>query len=565
MPALSSLIATEPPEEATVACGSAPAVLHHSATPAIRELRPSLHQMEEAFGQPFSIIDTESGETVYAAGGSLPVDIDQRLALLDEVARRARPEIVEDEAPLCLLAIPLAGVVDYAQLVAVATFVTMPVAEEADIASAARVLGVDAGRALRWASDRRPHCPQILLRLAEATHERLAQRRTIARLSAEASEAVAHARDTYVELDLLHCMMRRLHVADSEAELWQETLRSLGEAIPAEALALVAASDGEPVDVMVHGHNPLTDGKLIELIRDLQPRKGHHALALNRRETSLATWRTPVVRELASVPVVNGDTIMAWLVAINHRGSADGLGEFGTVEVQLLESIASILSIHASNSRLFRSQAELFGSSVHALTSAIDAKDRYTSGHSDRVARLSVRLAEHMGMSQREINTLYVGGLLHDIGKIGIDDQVLNKPGRLTSDEFEHIKLHPQFGCQILKGISQLEKVLPIVMHHHEAWNGGGYPHNLKGSDTPLAARIVAVADAFDAMTSDRPYRPGMPLHKVDEIFLDGAGSQWDPDIIDAFFAVRDDFMQCVEGSAGTCSDLPLDPAAWIA
>lgn len=536
-----------------------------SATPPVRALRPCLQHLEEAFSQPFSIIDTASGETIYAAKGSLAIDIDARIPLLEAVADRGRPEIVEDEAPLCLLAIPLAGVTEHRSLAAVATFVTLRVDHEAEVASAARVFGVDAGRAFRWATTREVANPRMLLQLAEATHERLAQRRQLELLTTEAEESSAYARDTQVELSLIHRIVRRLHVAESEQELWRETLRSLAEAIPAEGFAFVATQDESHERVILQGSSPVDAADLSELVAELEMCVGRKPLVLNRRETGLATWRFPLIRELACVPVIHGDRVLAWIVAVNHRGSGgDRLDEFGSAELRILESTAAILGIHAGNSRMFRRQTELFASTVRALTSAIDAKDRYTCGHSDRVARLSVRLAQQLGLPVRDIDTLYLGGLLHDIGKIGIDDHVLNKPGQLTDDEFDHIKQHPEFGYQILQGVSQFQKILPIVLHHHEAWNGRGYPHGLAGEETPLMARIVAVADSFDAMTSDRPYRSGMPIEKVESIFRDGAGKQWDPAIIDAFFVVRDEFVKVAEGAEDQCQGVALDPAAWI-
>src|SRR5262249_40419732 len=156
----------------------------------------------------------------------------------------------------------------------------------------------------------------------------------------------------------------------------------------------------------------------------------------------------------------------------------------------------------------------------------------------------SVKLAEQMGCDSKQLETLYLSGLLHDIGKIGIDDQVLRKPGRLTSAEYEHIKLHAEIGYRILKDLKQLDQVLPAVRHHHEAWDGTGYPMALAGEEIPLYARIVAVADSFDAMSSDRPYRKGMPDEKLDSILQEGAGSQWDPRVIEAFFAARDEIRQ---------------------
>jgi putative nucleotidyltransferase with HDIG domain len=178
------------------------------------------------------------------------------------------------------------------------------------------------------------------------------------------------------------------------------------------------------------------------------------------------------------------------------------------------------------------------------MSSAIDAKDPYTRGHSDRVARVSVRLCQELGLDQDTIRTIYLAGLLHDVGKIGIDDNVLRKPGKLTDAEYEHIKSHVEIGYRILRGLKKMGHLLPIVLHHHESWDGKGYPYGLTGNNIPYLARIVAVADAFDAMSSDRPYRKGMPDEKLDAIFQAGAGKQWDPDVVAAFFRARDDIRK---------------------
>ncbi len=190
-------------------------------------------------------------------------------------------------------------------------------------------------------------------------------------------------------------------------------------------------------------------------------------------------------------------------------------------------------------------QAELFTGFLQALLSTVDAKDHYTAGHSHRVARIAACLARQMGLSSAQRDTLYLAGLLHDIGKIGIDDRVLNKPGRLTPEEFDQIKQHPQLGYDILQSVKQLECVLPAVLHHHEAWDGSGYPHGLEGNNIPQLARILAVADALDAMSSARPYRSQvLSNQKIDVILRQGAGRQWDPEVIDAFFAVSQEIRR---------------------
>ncbi len=174
------------------------------------------------------------------------------------------------------------------------------------------------------------------------------------------------------------------------------------------------------------------------------------------------------------------------------------------------------------------------------VAGTLDARDPYTAGHSKRVAEYSVLIAKECEWSGKEIDLLNKSALLHDIGKIGIRDNVLLKEGKLTDDEFEQIKLHPIIGADILNGVQLTKELLPIlpgIRHHHERIDGRGYPDQLKGEDIPLFGRLIAVADAFDAMTSDRPYRKGMPFEKAFSILKDGKGTQWDPEFVEAFFS----------------------------
>ncbi|HPP53856.1 MAG TPA: HD domain-containing protein, partial [Thermoguttaceae bacterium] len=137
-------------------------------------------------------------------------------------------------------------------------------------------------------------------------------------------------------------------------------------------------------------------------------------------------------------------------------------------------------------------------------------------------------------------------GLLHDIGKIGVEDSVLRKPEKLTPEEYEHIKQHVRIGHRILQDLKKLDNVLPIILYHHEAWDGSGYPDQLPREENPMGARIIAVADAFDAMSSDRPYRKGMPIEKIETILQAGAGRQWDPQVVEAFFQAKQDILEIV-------------------
>ncbi|HEY3331912.1 MAG TPA: HD domain-containing phosphohydrolase [Capsulimonadaceae bacterium] len=174
-------------------------------------------------------------------------------------------------------------------------------------------------------------------------------------------------------------------------------------------------------------------------------------------------------------------------------------------------------------------------SMLDALVTAVDNKDRYTRNHSEDVATLSLMIARELGMSADEQVIVGRAALVHDVGKIGVPDSILRKPGRLTEQEFERIKQHPQMGVMMVQSVPRLEATLDAVQMHHERWDGEGYPFGLKGEDTPLIARLMAVADAYSAMTTDRPYRQGMDHDKAMAIILDGAGTQWDPACVAAF------------------------------
>jgi len=174
---------------------------------------------------------------------------------------------------------------------------------------------------------------------------------------------------------------------------------------------------------------------------------------------------------------------------------------------------------------------------VMALSEALDARDRYTAGHSRRVMEYSVGIAKHLKLPEKDIDRLKISALLHDIGKIGISDAVLHKESRLSDKEFATIKKHPEIGANIIKAIGAFKDLVPIVYHHHERFDGMGYPQGIYGEQIPLFARIIAVADSFDAMTSTRPYRKAL---KIENALLEielNSGKQFDPSISNIFIA----------------------------
>ena len=176
-------------------------------------------------------------------------------------------------------------------------------------------------------------------------------------------------------------------------------------------------------------------------------------------------------------------------------------------------------------------------SMLDALVTAVDNKDRYTRKHSEDVMEYSLMIVRELGLGESEQHMVAVAALIHDVGKIGVPDAILRKPGRLTDQEFEAVKQHPMMGSVMVGAVPGLEDTLDAVLHHHERWDGGGYPFGLEGEKTPLAARLMAVADAFSAMTTDRPYRKGMDQQQALDILQDGSGTQWDPKCVSAFLA----------------------------
>lgn len=176
---------------------------------------------------------------------------------------------------------------------------------------------------------------------------------------------------------------------------------------------------------------------------------------------------------------------------------------------------------------------------LQSLTTIIDAKDPYTAGHSERVARIATLIAKQMGLSADQVGDVFLAGLLHDVGKIGIRDEVLQKPGKLTREEYEEVQQHPLIGDRIVASIKPFERLRAGVRHHHERYDGNGYPDRLAKEQIPLAARILCVADACDAMMAARRYRPARTPVEIDAVFTKEAGRQFDPLVVRAFMAIR--------------------------
>lgn len=206
--------------------------------------------------------------------------------------------------------------------------------------------------------------------------------------------------------------------------------------------------------------------------------------------------------------------------------------------MSLLRSIASAVSVAMENSKLYDEIKKVYIKTIEALAYAMEAKDIYTKGHSMRVSQYTALIVEYMGFSKEKVEQLRIAGILHDIGKIGISDSILLKSGKLTEEEYNAIKTHPEIAKKILMPIDLPNEILEAIAKHHERYDGKGYPYGLKGEEIPIEAAILGVADAFDAMTSDRAYKKGMTIEEAVNEILRFKGTQFHPEVVDAFISI---------------------------
>ena len=231
------------------------------------------------------------------------------------------------------------------------------------------------------------------------------------------------------------------------------------------------------------------------------------------------------------VPVKAKDRMIGVLEAINKKHGE----KFDRKDLSLFVSLADQVAIALDNARLYEELEEMFFQTVESLADAIEKRDPYTGGHTQRVTSYSLAIARHLQLKPSERRCLKIAAVLHDVGKIGIEDQILRKPEPLSPEEYNTIKRHTNMGAEILEHIRQLKDIIPGVKYHHEQMNGRGYPDGLKGEEMPIIAKIVAVADTYDAMTTDRPYRKALLKEAAMEELRRSAGVQLDRQVVEAF------------------------------
>jgi putative nucleotidyltransferase with HDIG domain len=268
-------------------------------------------------------------------------------------------------------------------------------------------------------------------------------------------------------------------------------------------------------------------------------------------ETNLPEFLKPLHLQTGSAytvfPIFSDNALTAALVSV--RSETQSMGD---LDIQNGRQIADQLAIAFSNVQLIAAMEQLHWGTLTALARAIDAKSSWTAGHSERVTRLAMTIGRAMGLTAQDLKIMHRGGLLHDIGKIGTPHAILDKAGKLTTEEMHTMREHVEVGLRILEPIPGLGESLPIVAEHHEWFDGSGYPRGLAGEQISLYARIFAVADSYDAMTSDRPYRKGLPASEAVGMIRAKAGTQFDPAVVEAFLEIPEPEIQARQAAVGT-------------
>ncbi len=368
---------------------------------------------------------------------------------------------------------------------------------------------------------------------------------------------------SYEELTLIYQLSVGMHIDRSPADFFRQACqeyndfsgaRSTGVALAVGTLPGAApASFGSMILPPVELHR--LGNLLIDTFRtDREP-----IVVNNLAQSNTFAFLTDHAHQLLAVPLFRPQQHLGALFALDKVKN-----DFDSHDVKLLVSIANASAIYLENSILYEDVRGLVMGLLHSLTAAVDAKDPYTCGHSRRVALLSRRIAREAGLDEALCERIYMSGVLHDVGKIGVPEEVLRKPGKLTPEEFDLIKRHPAIGARILKDIKQIQDVIPGVLYHHERYDGRGYPAGLAGTDIPLIGRVICLADCLDAMTSTRTYRSALPLSQALKEIERGRGSQFDPNLANALLRIDEDRLKSLLAAHHTLSTkdgLPLDIA----
>ena len=391
-----------------------------------------------------------------------------------------------------------------------------------------------------WLATRVPafpagNAPAGLDTLAEALEDLAASLGDECRLNGELDGMSEELAERYEELHMVYGVDQHARRFGHNLSSFQHLLEDTARQLDIDVVAFVRPGGGDclwatqlskPIDNL--------DLVLVEMRGDLFRfvQATREPLVLNdETDPRRAYVFTDMPYKVIACPVRDGGRVDGALVLLNHKHKCD----FANSDRRLAEVLATQLSSLLHTSTLMQRLSAFTQQIAAALVEAVEAKDPYTRGHSERVHHLAMEIGRAWGLDEGDLEQLFWGSLLHDVGKIGIPDAVLCKPGRLTRDEYAFIMVHPERSYEILRHIDYLKEAVPGARHHQEKWDGTGYPHGLKGERIPLHARIIAVADTYDSITSSRAYRAGRSheeaLREIDRV----SGVQLDPSVVEVF------------------------------
>jgi putative nucleotidyltransferase with HDIG domain len=264
---------------------------------------------------------------------------------------------------------------------------------------------------------------------------------------------------------------------------------------------------------------------------------------------SIATLQ---VRSAMCAPLANRADVLGIVYVDSHKANS-----FTRRDLALFSALALKVATAVDNARLYDDLRGLFYNTVETLVRTIQAKDQYTAGHSTRVSRYALMIAEKLGLSTKDKHQLYLASMLHDIGKIGVPDDLLNHPGRLSDDDMKRVRSHVQVGASMIEMLGEMHPIVPLIRHHHECYDGSGYPDGLKGEQIPLVSRIIAVADMYDAMTSDRPYRKRRTHQTAVDEIIATSGTKLDPHVANTFLEVLKDIVPAPDSKSVPAPEVP--------
>lgn len=333
-------------------------------------------------------------------------------------------------------------------------------------------------------------------------------------------------------------------------ELMRIIIQTTADLLKAEKVTLHLRDSRKPALTIQYRR-----GTGLETIRDF-------SLEMNRELSDIFSHGRPVIISFQTTEGDNGTPASGQKIGVPLRmkgqiigammlENAINAGSFTEDEIELLTTLSNHVMVAIENAWLYESVKTNYFATIQSLVNALEASDRFTKGHSERVRMLSVELGKYVGLDFKELELLEHASILHDIGKIGIDHFILQKQGKLTSKEYSLIKTHPLIGDEILGPIETLEGVRKTIIQHHERYDGNGYPYGLRGDEISLKSKILSVVDTFDAMMTDRPYRKALSLNAVKEELLTNAGTQFDPYVVSAFVEMLNTSGDALLASAG--------------